>query len=150
MLAIHKPEVHVSTCVPFHWWPSVWSCPRHPDHNFTKENQPWSFPEPMIPKFWSLGPIRGLLRALPRYHPICTVKKPCPSICHYQQPPEYTSALRSQPWTNVLARPSFNYALRGRIPWWDVANTPSGENSSDKSEFLITQSAKDEIYHSNS
>lgn len=59
MLAINKSKVHVSTCVPFHWWPSVWGCPHHPDHNFTTENHPWAFPSQCLLKFQSLGPIRA-------------------------------------------------------------------------------------------
>lgn len=82
-----------------------------------------------LPKFWSLGPIRGLLRALARYHPICTVKKKKTlpiNLSLPAAPPEYTNALRSQPWTNVLARPVW-FCLRGRIQWWDGANTPGWE-----------------------
>lgn len=105
-----------------------------------------------LPKFWSLGPIRGLLRALARYHPICTVKKkqnPAHQSVITSSPPEYTNALRSQPWTNLkLARPGLI------LPWEagfndGMAHAHLGENSSDKSEFIVTHAAKDEICHSN-
>lgn len=102
-----------------------------------------------LPKFWSLGPIRGLLRALARYHPICTVKKkknPAHQSVITSSPPQNTQTLSGhQPWTNVLARPVwFCLSRPDSMMGWS-----QGENSSDKPEFIITHAAKDERCHSN-
>lgn len=103
-----------------------------------------------LPKFWSLGPIRGLLRALARYHPICTVKKkkPCPSICHYQQPPQNTQTLSGHSHELMYWQDRFDSALEAGFND-GMEPTHLGENSSDKPEFIITHAAKDERCHSN-
>lgn len=77
-----------------------------------------------LPKFQSHGPIRACSEHFLVITQSVLLTNPAHQSVITSSPPN-TQTLRSQPWTSVLARPSFDDALRGPIQWSDVPNTPS-------------------------